>query len=105
MTLSEEFSDLASRDFHDAEIIAIHFDLRARRCNIELALPKEMDRERLPFALELTGLSAATCALDINEIVDNAKTGNVMTCRVDEERKIVRLYLTDGFVELRGEGG
>lgn len=104
MATISDFEGLAEAELHDAIITQVQFDAPAKRCKVALSIHEDhASHRRVNAVLEFEGVSAGTCNLDMISLFDNALSGNVMTCRVDVDRKIVRLYLSDGIIEVWSE--
>lgn len=99
------FSDLSSVDLHDAVIRAVNFSaFGVGCCSIELLVYENSAAVgRVKAFLEFEGVRSGVCSLDLPGILDNSGAGNVMTCRVNVEGGVVRLYLVEGFIEVSSE--
>lgn len=55
---------------------------------------------RINAALHLEGVSSILTSLDMFNLSSYSQFGNVQTCHVEVQRKMIRLYLADGLIEV-----
>jgi hypothetical protein len=96
--------NLAEMDLHDAELLSVEFHIMERRCLFRLKIFESSDtRDRVGVLLSFDGVDNCFGSLDFNSLISNARWGNVANCRVDIDRKVVRLYLADGLLEVKAD--
>lgn len=89
-------------DLHDSRLLEIRIQPTSATVTIELEIYENgKAKNRVPASVICRGTTAFSGVLDFFELADNHSSGNVMTCRSDLERGILRLYVADGYAEIK----
>ena len=74
---------------------------RAGTCVLDLRMFETPEAAtRINAALHLEGVSSILASLDMFNLSSYSQFGNVQTCHVEVQRKMIRLYLVDGLIEV-----
>lgn len=100
--VSRPSQSLKGIDLHDSRLLEVRIQPASGIVIIELEIyENESAKNRVPASITCRGVAAFTGVLDFVELADNHSPGNVMTCRSDSKRGILRLYVADGYAEIK----
>ncbi|KAB8172194.1 hypothetical protein FKV24_015240 [Lysobacter maris] len=99
--IADSIEALGHVELHDAVLYGIDLRVFEGICEVRLSMYETPESSsRIDATLSMTGVESCLMSVDTPSLLENASAGNVANCRVDVDRGVVRLYLTDGLLEV-----
>jgi len=98
---SAGFVQIEKADFLFSQLESIHFSAATSSCVIDLLMaaggsPSELYPVRMSFGR----VSSCLAKLDVSGLAAEHGFGNVRSCIVSRKEKMIRMYVSDGFIEV-----
>lgn len=91
--------------WHDGQLSGVAVTIDAKGAStVQISgnfYPTENAKARTAYAVTCEEVSRHTCTLNVNELKDNARAGNVSNGYLKD--KTLWLYLTDGLIEIHAK--
>lgn len=99
------FFQNAGDDYFDFSYLeSVEFSPGTRSCRLKMQLRiGSASFERSPAIVHFDGVSSCLAKIDIMAMADGHPFGNVRSCMIEVGKKMVRMYLNEGFIEIVAE--
>lgn len=93
--------DLQKLELHDAELLSVTMDVQRGTVELRLAYyPDAQARERVVGTLRFNGVRRFNQIIDLDQLRDHARAGNVSYWVTGESPGVSHIYLARGLVEV-----
>jgi len=95
------FKKIEVVEFDFSYLESIHFSPAAGTCSMNLLMRKGgITSDPQPMTIAFSGVTSCLAKLDVASLAGEHRFGNVRSCIVHRKRDMIRMYVSDGFIEV-----
>jgi hypothetical protein len=95
------FKKIEDVEFDFSHLKSIHFSPAAGTCSMNMLMRKGgMTSDPQPVTIAFSGVTSCLAKLDVASLAGDHRFGNVRSCIVHRKQNMIRMYVSDGFIEV-----